>query len=166
MKVILTNKTESILPNAKVLERVGDFILKEQHQPRRHMSVGVFFVGEDEIHEINKQYRNVDKATDVISFRLVDNPEFKKLNKKNFPLDYDKQNHTMYFGEIFICDTIANEQAKEWGHTMYREVVELFCHGMLHVLGYDHEEDEERKVMKEHEEIICAELNKILKNTR
>ena len=49
---------------------------------------------------------------------------------------------------------------------MYREAVELFCHGMLHVLGYDHEEDEERKIMKEHEEVICAQLDKLLKCAR
>lgn len=166
MKVILQNKTQSILPTQKILTKVGNLILKEQKQPKRHISVGVFFVDSKEIHQINKEYRNVDKPTDVISFRLIDNPEFKKLTKKNFPLDYDKFNHTMYIGEIFICDEIANAQAKEWGHSMYREAVELFCHGMLHVLGYDHEEDEDRKIMKEHEETICASLDKILKCTK
>ena len=102
-------------------------------------------------------------------FRLSGRMLIKFVNKvfeKNFPLDYDKQNHTMYFGEIFICDEVAKQQAKEWGHTMYREAVELFCHGMLHVLGYDHEEDEERKIMKEHEEVICAQLDKLLKCAR
>ncbi|MBQ7603216.1 MAG: rRNA maturation RNase YbeY [Clostridia bacterium] len=166
MKVILTNKTQSILPNAKTLQKVGKYILKEQRQPTWHISVGVFFVGADEMQEINNTHRHVDKPTDVISFRLIDNPEFKKLNRKNFPLDYDKANHTIYIGEIFICDEIAREQAKEWGHTMYREAVELFCHGMLHVLGYDHEQDQDRKIMKEHEETICAQLDKLLKCSR
>ena len=106
MQVLLTNKTDAVLPNAKVLTKVAKFILKEQGQPTRHISVGVFYVDEAEIQKINKEYRNLDKPTDVISFRLLNNPEFKKINKKNFALDYDRDNHTIYIGEIFICESI------------------------------------------------------------
>ena len=163
MKVIVTNQTDAILPTSKVLKKIAKFILKEQNQPRYKISVGVFYVDEKRIHEINKEYRNKDKPTDVISFRMIDNPEFLKLNKKNFPLDYDKGNKTIYLGEIFICESVAKEQAKEWKHSQYREVVELFCHGMLHLLGYDHEEEEDLKTMREHEQIICENLDRLLK---
>ena len=166
MQVLLTNKTDAVLLNAKVLTKVAKFILKEQGQPTRHISVGVFYVDEAEIQKINKEYRNLDKPTDVISFRLLNNPEFKKINKKNFALDYDKDNHTIYIGEIFICESIASAQAKEWQHSQYREVVELFCHGMLHLLGYDHEEEQDMLVMREHEQIICEHLDKMLKNVK
>ena len=70
----------------------------------------------------------------------------------------------MYIGEIFICSEVAEEQAKEWGHSTNREVAELFVHGMLHILGYDHEEENERKLMKESELAHTKFLDKIIKN--
>ncbi len=163
MEVILTNKTKYILPNAKILKKIAKKVLKHENQPTKHISVGVFYVDANEIQKINNEYRKKDKPTDVITFRLVDNPEHKKICKQNFAFDYDKNMGGIYIGEIFICVEVADEQAHEWGHTLNREVAELFVHGMLHVLGHDHEEEREREIMRNSELDLTNFLDKIIK---
>ena len=164
MEVILTNKTKYILPNAKLLKKIAKRVLKHEGQPTKHIAVGVFYVDAEEIQKINKEYRKKDKPTDVITFRLVNNPEKKEITKKNFELDYDANIGGIYIGEIFICVEVAENQAHEWGHTLCREVAELFVHGMLHVLGHDHEEENERQIMRECELDIIKYLDKVIKN--
>ena len=101
----------------------------------------VIFVSLEEIHRINKEYRNIDRPTDVISFALIDDKEL-------------KQTHEM--GDIFICLDKAKEQAKEYGHSIIREVAFLSVHGYLHLSGYDHQTKEEEKVMFAKQEEILS----------
>lgn len=164
MEVILTNKTKYILPCAKTLKKIAKSVLKGENQPSSHIAVGVFYVDAKEIHQINKEYRNKDKPTDVITFRLVDNPENKKICKANFECEYDESLKAIYIGEIFICVEVAEAQAGEWGHSLRREVAELFVHGMLHILGHDHEQEAERAVMKERELAQTKLLDKLIKD--
>ncbi|MBQ7977737.1 MAG: rRNA maturation RNase YbeY [Clostridia bacterium] len=163
MKVILTNKTKYILPSAKILQKIAKNVLKNEKQPTKKIAVGVYYVEADEIHSINKEYRNKDKETDVITFRLIDNPENLPISKANFPCDFDDALGAIYIGEIFICVEVAEAQATEWGHSLSREVGELFVHGMLHVLGHDHELENERNIMKERECAQAKLLDKLIK---
>lgn len=163
MEVILTNKTKYILPCAKTLKKIAKSVLKGENQPSRGIAVGVFYVDANEIQQINKEYRNKDKPTDVITFRLLDNPENKKICKANFECDFDDSLGAIYIGEIFICVEVAEAQAGEWGHSLSREVAELFVHGMLHILGHDHEEESERAVMKSRELAQTKLLDKVIK---
>ncbi len=164
MEIILNNKTKYILPCAKTLKKIAKHVLKNEGYKTKHVVVGVFYVDAEEIQKINSEYRKKDKATDVITFRLIDNPNKLQFTKQNFQYDYDASLGGVYIGEIFICSEVAEEQAKEWGHSTNREVAELFVHGMLHILGYDHEEENERKLMKESELAQTKFLDKIIKN--
>lgn len=102
----------------------------------------VILVSNDKIHEINKKYRNVDRETDVISFAMEDRMDVKY---KDFRL----------LGDIYISIDKCYEQAEEYGHSMLREICFLATHGILHLLGYDHmNEEDERKMFKLQEELL------------
>lgn len=111
--------------------------------------ISVSIIDNDEIHEINKTYRGIDRATDVISFAFLDNDEVGKRNlKKRAVVD---------LGEIYISLPKAKEQALEYHHSLERELDFLFLHGLLHLLGYDHMNNEEEKIMFSlQEEILNA----------
>ena len=94
---------------------------------------------EDTIHQINRDYRNVDRVTDVISFAFND-------DKSEEGIIADPEIPHM-LGEIFICVPRALDQAKEIGNSSDREMKFLFCHGLLHLLGYDHMKEEDAKIM-------------------
>lgn len=159
LKLELQNKTNCNFADEKLLTKIGKQVLKIFNQTKAKVSVTIFYVDEKEIKEINKNYRNKDSETDVISFRLVDNPENLPLIKKNFPFDFDEATKTIYLGEIFICEKVANIQSKEFNNSPFREACELFIHGMLHILGCDHHEEEETRIMKNYEEQMIVFLN-------
>ena len=99
------------------------------------VAVSVIFVDDNEIHIINKEYRNIDRPTDVISFALQDSDD-------GFIMEGTKE-----LGDIFISVDTMIRQANEYGHSVDREARFLFTHGLLHLLGYDHIDKEEEKVM-------------------
>lgn len=99
------------------------------------------------IHKINREFRNVDRPTDVISFAFLDEESERKL--KGGPIN---------LGQIIISYEKAEEQAKEYGHSLKREMVFLFVHGMLHLLGYDHMNEEDEKEMFELQDYILGGL--------
>ena len=119
--------------------------------------VEIDFVGEEEIREINKETRGIDKSTDVLSFPMLD--EILPFTKKNYRYDYDPDVCAVRIGSIIICREIARAQAAEYGHGERREQAYLFLHGLLHLLGYDHTEEDETKKMRETEEKILNKLN-------
>lgn len=98
--------------------------------------IDVSIVDNDKIHEINKTYRGIDQPTDVISFAFYDDEE-ETINE-------DAPNS---LGSIIISYQKAEEQAKDYGHSLNREMSFLFVHGLLHLLGYDHMKKEDEKVM-------------------
>lgn len=160
LKIELQNKTNCNFADEKLLTKIGKQVLKVFGQTNAQVALTVFYVDEKEIKEINKEYRQKNKETDVISFRLVDNKENLPLTKENFPFDFDKASKTIYLGEIFICEQVAKNQAKDFSNSPFREACELFVHGFLHILGCDHHEEEETKIMKNHEEQMLAFLDK------
>ncbi len=163
LKLELQNKTNCTFADEKLLTKIGKEVLKIVGQQNACVSLTVFYVDEKEIKEINKNYRDKDKETDVISFRLVDNPQNLSLTKENFRYEFDEATKTIYLGEIFICDKVATLQAKDFSNTPFREACELFVHGMLHILGCDHHKEEETAIMKHYEEqmIVFLDKNKI-----
>jgi len=163
LKIQLTNEPKFDLIGEDILTKIGDSVLLSQNQNPKNCAVGVFYVGSSEIQKINREYRKKDKPTDVITFRLIDNPQNLEFSKDNFPYDYDDSLGGFYIGEIFICADVAKAQASEYGHSVNREVGELFVHGMLHVMGYDHENDEDREKMKQQELKQTALLDKLIK---
>ena len=108
--------------------------------------ISLSFVSKEEIRRLNKMYRNVDSHTDVLSFPLVEDFE---------AVEDDEE---LLLGDVVICREQAREQAKEYGHSEEREVVYLFAHSVLHLLGYDHMDPEEKREMRDREEEIMAQL--------
>ena len=117
---------------------------------KKRCEISVTFVDLDEIHELNKQYRGVDKPTDVLSF-----PQFDDLEEE-IPEVCE-----ICLGDVVICEQKAREQAEQFGHSFERELVYLFTHSVLHLLGYDHMEDDEKKAMREREEEIMKQIGLI-----
>lgn len=101
--------------------------------------ISVTIVDNDYIHEVNRTYRHKDAPTDVISFAFLDNdPKRDELFRSG---------QRVVLGEIYISSDKAKEQALSYGHSLERELQFLFVHGLLHLLGYDHMNEEDEKVM-------------------
>ena len=101
--------------------------------------LSISLIDNDLIQQINRDYRNIDRVTDVISFAFIDSLENgkAKLKKKGI----------INLGEIYISIPRAIEQANEYQHSLSREICFLFIHGLLHLLGYDHMVEEDEKIM-------------------
>ena len=111
--------------------------------------ISVTFVDNNRIHELNKEYRDKDSATDVLSFPLGENGEY----------DIDEDNGCKLLGDIVISVERAIEQAQMYGHSLRREIGFLTVHSMLHLLGYDHEGSNlEALRMREKEELVLTKL--------
>ena len=108
-------------------------------------TVNIILVDNAKIREINREYRGVDRETDVISFALND-------FEVTFPWEREE------LGDIYISVEKALEQSREYGHSFDRELVYLAVHGLLHLLGYDHLEEAEKKEMRQEEEKIITEV--------
>ena len=141
-----------------LLKSVFDSALSLLNQPYLSLAVNVDFVSKHKIHKINKLTRAVDKPTDVLSFPLLENVFNKEINNITFPFDTDKETGEILLGDILICTSIARKQAKEYGHSVQREIYYLALHGLLHLLGYDHEKEDDKKLMRETEEKILLSL--------
>ena len=126
MKVNFYNETEESIFK---YERLINSIFKPMGSKKYF---NIIFVSLEEIHRINKEYRNIDRPTDVISFALCDDEELEKTHE---------------LGDIFICLDKAKEQAKEYGHSIIREVAFLSVHGYLHLCGFDHQTKEDERIM-------------------
>lgn len=122
-----------------------------------NLSLEVIFVSEEEIKNLNNTQRGIDKITDVLSFPTLDGIRGKVLNSKDYPLELDDDN-SLFLGSIAVCVKRAEEQAIEYNHSLKRELNYLICHGMLHLFGYDHIKDEDKKEMRELEEKIMNNL--------
>lgn len=121
------------------ITEIYEIALKETHN-KNNIVIDVTIVGRNTIRELNKEHRNVDRVTDVLSFPLLENDELKS------DLMHDENIQTE-LGDIVICKSRAIEQAKEYGHSLERELCFLALHGFLHVLGYDHMQKEDEMVM-------------------
>ena len=111
--------------------------------------ISVSLINDEKIHEINKQYRNIDKSTDVISFAFLDNEN----------IDLKGAKGPVVLGDIYISIDHAKAQAKEYGHSEKREFSFLFVHGLLHLLGYDHMKKEDEDIMFPLQEDILNAAN-------
>ncbi len=116
--------------------------------------VSITVVDEDEIKEINNEHRGIDAVTDVLSFPVVNliDGTFDK-NAGDF---YEGR---LILGDVVLCAARAKEQSIDFGHSYERELGYLTCHSILHLIGYDHETDPDREVMRQKEEAVMAKLN-------
>ncbi len=142
MKIFFTNVGLKKYEIKKVLEKA----LKHLGQPSDKLEMSLSVVSPQEIQQLNKEYRNVDAVTDVLSFPVA-NVNRQVVELSAFALDsINPETRRLNLGDVIICLDRAKQQAAEYGHSLKREMCFLSLHGLLHLLGYDHEEkaDEEQ----------------------
>lgn len=152
MPVFVNKLLKRQIPDNRLLETINSVVetvlkVKERDDDPE---VSVVLVDDEYIRELNFQYRDKDTATDVLSFAMEestgDEPEF----------GWDQDN---ILGDIIISVDTAERQAEEYGHSFVREMAYLTTHGMLHLLGYDHENEDDRSIMRQKEEEVLSILN-------
>ena len=137
----IVNKVDEDITELKDLVGLLDYSLN--YLKLDNVVFNVIIINNDEIHEINRKYRGVDRATDVISFALEDDKTFEVV-----------ETNMRILGDIYISIDKAREQAENYGHSLKRELSFLAVHGLLHLLGYDHMNEEEEKEMFKLQELI------------
>ena len=144
INVEYANETKEKIIELSEIKKLVKYAVK--YMKLDNVEFGIIFVNNKRIREINKEYRNIDRETDVITFRLADYEE----------VIYDR---IMVLGDIYISLDKAHSQAIEYGHSFEREICFLAVHGFLHLLGYDHMVDEDKVIMRKREEEILNKLN-------
>ena len=151
VRVIITNKQKTVkIPTGlrMLVRRCCTAVLKMENF-KESAEISVTFVDNEQIKQLNKQYRSKDVETDVLSFPMGENGEY----------DLDRSTDALVLGDIVISLQKAVSQAKVYGHSLEREVGYLTAHSMLHLLGYDHEKGGIEKVrMREKEEQVMTQL--------
>lgn len=142
-EIMIFNQTNEDIPELDLVKKVLEFGMKKEKL--NHTSFNVIIVDNNYIHELNKNYRNIDRETDVITFALEDEDSVK------LPGDM------RILGDIYISIDKARSQAIEYGHSFEREICFLAVHGFYHLLGYDHMNEEEEKVMFGKQEEVLSE---------
>ena len=131
----------------KKMEEAAGVLFEQEGVDGERAEISLTLVSLEEIRELNRDYRDVDRETDVLSFPqfecVEDMPEFGEL----------------CLGDVVICLDKVEEQAKEFGHSFERELIYLFVHSLLHLLGYDHMEEEEKKEMRQREEQVMTAID-------
>ena len=130
----------------EIMKKSAEYCLEAEGLGSEACEVSVSFVSKDRIRELNRTYRGIDKVTDVLSF-----PQYEAKEYMTGPL--------IELGDVVICKERAEEQSETFGHSFEREMLYLFVHSMLHLLGYDHMENDEKKEMRVKEEAIMKYLN-------
>ncbi len=136
----------------KTIKKVVEECFKEENLENSKLYISVTLTNPSNIHKINKQYRNVDRETDVLSFPMFEKSEIEEKIKNN------KFEHEDILGDIIISIEKVEGQAKEYGHSFEREFAYMLVHGFYHLMGYDHIEEKDKKIMREKEEKILTQL--------
>lgn len=149
MNILLSNHQDKVKISDELMAliRQGIVATLESEEIYEDVEVSLLLIDNKEIKHLNNEYRNVNEATDVLSFPMYDDLEE--------ALDEDY----LYLGDIVISGERAVEQAKDYGHSVEREIGYLTVHSVLHLLGYDHMDEDEKKVMREREEEILEKMN-------
>lgn len=144
MEFYIDNRQETFEIDDELNKLIESVIIKSLNVEglSTEVEVSISFVDNVEIKELNKMYRNIDKATDVLSF----------------PMDEDILVPMPLLGDIIISIETAREQANELGHSLNREICYLIAHSMFHLMGYDHMEEEEKKEMRLKEKQVMKDM--------
>lgn len=150
MQIELSNQQEKLTVTQEMEDKIIE-VLEEAarvHDVNDMTEVSLMFTDDETIHEMNREYRGIDRPTDVLSFALEEGEEEEIYGGPEENL----------LGDIIISVETAVRQAEEYGHSVEREMSFLALHGMLHLLGYDHMEEEERQEMRAQEKEILESL--------
>lgn len=163
--MIYMDDRQSLISVEKDLEEnireIIDYALKEE-QVLIPYEVSLIFVDNKAIREINSDTRGIDRATDVLSFPMLDYDEKKVFKECYLEQEFsiiDLNEGNLVLGDIVLSLERAKEQSEEFGHSFIREVCYLVTHSILHLLGYDHMEDDDKVIMRAREEEILSKFN-------
>lgn len=134
-------------------ENVLKECFKEEKIENLNFYLSVTLTNPEQIHKLNKEYRNVDRATDVLSFPMFEKEEIDEIVSKQI-----KNPIPEVLGDIVISIKKVKEQANEYGHSFERELSYMLVHGFYHIMGYDHIEEEDKVKMRAKEEVILSRL--------
>ncbi len=132
----------------EIIKKVISKCFKEENLEDSKLSITITLTTPEQIKQINKTYRNIDKATDVLSFPMFEKDELEKKIAQN---DFI---HEDILGDIIISIEKVEEQAKEYEHSFEREFSYMLVHGFYHLMGYDHIQEEDKKLMRQKEENV------------
>lgn len=155
------NKLEVTQEFINKLNDVCNFTLKEEGVEGEYQ-ISLLFVDNNEIKEINEETRGINKATDVLSFPMLDYENGKVYKDMYIGYEFDEtymDGNELVLGDMVLSLERALEQSIEYNHTYEREVCYLVVHSILHLLGYDHMEEDEKLIMRSREEEILNKLN-------
>ena len=145
------NGLEENLEYENLINRVVNECFKNEGLDKLKLYISITLTIPDVIKEINKEYRNIDKPTDVLSFPMFQRDEIQELIKK----DYEVED---VLGDIIISIPRVKEQAIEYNHSFERELAYMVVHGFYHLMGYDHMEETEKKEMRKKEDEVLNKL--------
>ncbi len=134
-------------------ENVLKTCFKEEKIEKLNFYLSVTLTNPEQIHKLNKEYRNVDRATDVLSFPMFEKEEIDEIVSKQI-----KNPIPEVLGDIVISIEKVKEQANEYGHSFERELSYMLVHGFYHIMGYDHIEEEDKVKMRAKEEVVLSKL--------
>ena len=135
------------------IKQVVKTCFQEERIENLNYYLSVTLTSPQEIHKLNKQFRNMDKETDVLSFPMFEKEEIEQIQKNQI-----KTPIAEVLGDIVISVQRVEEQAKEYGHSFQRELAYMLVHGFYHIMGYDHIKEEEKLQMRKKEEHILTLL--------
>ena len=154
MKLYYDEERLPVTPETlQVMGKAADGCVIREGMEETKFAVSVSFVSLEEIHQLNRDYRSVDRPTDVLSF-----PQYGDLDEIREEVAWCDEEAPLELGDVVICLDKAREQAAEYGHSQERELIYRFVHSVLHLLGYDHMEEEEKRSMRRREEEIMSWL--------
>lgn len=149
MSVLVNNLQEKMAVDDRTAEFLADAVRSALKAAgyNEDAEVGLVFVDDDYIHDLNHRYRGVDSPTDVLSFAMMEGE----------PVESGEAEPIL--GDVVISLQAVERQAEEYGHSFLREAAYLTVHGVLHLLGYDHMEEDNKRIMRQKEEEIIAGLD-------
>ena len=136
----------------QIINKVINECFKNEGMDKLKLYVSITLTVPDVIQELNKKYRNIDKATDVLSFPMFEKNEIKKLIEGNYEIED-------VLGDLVISIPKVKEQAIEYGHSFERELAYMVVHGFFHLMGYNHIIESDKIIMREKEDEILNRLN-------
>ncbi|UHA74167.1 rRNA maturation RNase YbeY [Paenibacillus sp. 481] len=152
------NNEQEVYPISDELIHLLERILQEAAQMEgiEAGEVALTFVDDERIHELNRDYRGIDRPTDVLSFAMNESTD-EELDII-YDVEDDLESLGDMLGDIIISTERARAQADDYGHSLDREIGFLFVHGFLHLLGYDHQDDASERVMMDKQEAVLSRI--------
>lgn len=135
-----------------IIKKVVTECFETEGMQNINMYLNVILTNPENIRDANKKYREIDKETDVLSFPMFEKDELAELKEK-------PEKIKEVLGDIIISIPRVRQQAEEYGHSFERELAYMVVHGFYHIVGYDHMEEEDKKEMRQKEEVVLEKLN-------